>query len=119
MFFSNLAYAQEAGEMAERGGLQMIFGNPMILIVLFFVILYFLMIRPQQKRQKQLNETLNSLKAGDRVMTTAGIYGTIDSVLDGQTFMLTIANGVKIQIARAAVASKLDVNTMPTMSEKR
>ncbi len=120
MLFSSLAYAQEAAPaVAEPSRMQSILGNPMILIVVFFVILYFLMIRPQQKRQKQLNETLNALKAGDRVMTTSGIYGTIDSIVDGQTFMLTIASGVKIQIARAAVASRLDANPMPTMSEKK
>ena len=113
MLFSNLAYAQGL----EGFNPQMIFGNPIILIVVFIGIFYFLMIRPQQKRQKKLNETLNALKAGDRVVTTSGIYGTIDSVLDGQNFMLTIANGVKIQIMRAAIASKVD--TTPTMSERK
>jgi len=115
MFFSNLAYAQDVGGINP----QAIFGNPIVLIIVFIGIFYFLMIRPQQKRQKKLNETLNSLKAGDRVMTTSGIYGTIDSVVDGQNFILTIASGVKIQIVRAAIASKVDTNPMPIMSEKK
>ena len=115
MFFVESAYAQ--GVEGSKTFLQQFAGNPLILIVVFFVILYFLMIRPQQKRQKKLNETINALKAGDRVMMTCGIYGTIDSVIDAQAFVLTIASGVKIQIARAAIASKVDQT--PTMSDKR
>ncbi|MDR0454316.1 MAG: preprotein translocase subunit YajC [Deferribacteraceae bacterium] len=117
MFFLNSAYAQDVPPGVEGSLLHSVMGNPIILIVVFFAIFYFLMIRPQQKRQKQINETLNALKAGDRIMTTSGIYGTIDSVINEQTFMLTIASGVKIQIARVAVASKLDTNN--TMTEKK
>ena len=115
MFFVDTAYAQDVGEF----GVQTLFGNPMVLIIVFFVILYFLMIRPQQKRQKKLNETINALKSGDSVMLTCGIYGTIDSVIDPQTFMLTIASGVKVKIMRGAIAGKVDQNPMPTMSDKR
>ena len=132
MFFFNSAYAEEFVEsvtelpqgavqdVAEKAsGWQQYIQNPMFLIIIFFAILYFIMIRPQQKRQKKLNETINALKAGDRVMMTCGIYGTIDSVIDPQTFVLTIANGVKVQIARAAIASKTDQSSASTISDKR
>jgi preprotein translocase subunit YajC len=77
--------------------------------LLIFVVFYFLFIRPQQKeRQRVEQETktlLDSLKNGDKVVTTSGIYGTILSVRD-DTVQLRIADGVKIDILRTAVARR-------------
>jgi preprotein translocase subunit YajC len=70
---------------------------------LVFAILYFLMIRPANKKQKALQEMLKSLKNGDRIITTGGIYGTIAGITD-DIVQLRVANGVKIDVARSAIA---------------
>lgn len=72
-------------------------------IVLIFVIFYVLLIRPQQKRQRQLQETIASLKTGDKVITTGGVIGVITSV--GETsFEIRSANKTILEIARSSVA---------------
>jgi preprotein translocase subunit YajC len=71
--------------------------------VLMLVIFYFLLILPSQRRQKKLNEMLNALKSGDKVVTNGGIYGTIVGV-EGDALQLRIADQVRIKIARSAIA---------------
>lgn len=73
---------------------------PIFLIVGVF---YFLLIRPQQKRQRQLQETIASLKIGDRVVTTGGIIGVITTVRD-TSFIIRSADKSILEIARTAVA---------------
>ncbi len=70
-----------------------------------FAIMYFLVIMPQQRQRKKVQEMLAALKTGDKVITNGGIYGTINGI-DGDTFILKIATDpqVKIRIARAAIA---------------
>ena len=68
-----------------------------------FGIMYFLVIMPQQKQRKKMAEMLAAVKNGDKVVTTSGIYGTINGI-DGDTFILKVADNVKIRIARAAIA---------------
>lgn len=86
------------------GGSLIISLLPMFII---FAIFYLLIIRPQQKRQRQAQaereQMLNSLKAGDKVVTTGGIYGTIVSVRDN-TVQLRIAQSVSIEVLRSAIA---------------
>jgi preprotein translocase subunit YajC len=99
--FESIAYA--AGAPAG--------GNPIgafLPLILIFVIFYFLLIRPQQKRQKKHQEMLAALKAGDEIITSGGIHGKIDKVLDEQTFLVEIANGVKVTLSRSAVATKMN-----------
>ena len=72
-------------------------------IVLIIVIFYVLLIRPQQKRQRQLQETIASLKTGDRVITTGGIIGVITAVRD-TSFMIRSADKTILEIARTAIA---------------
>jgi preprotein translocase subunit YajC len=67
------------------------------------VIFYFLLIRPQQKRQKQHQQLMANLKTGDRVVTSSGIHGLIANVKD-TTFLLKVADNVKIEIDKSAVA---------------
>lgn len=76
-------------------------------MVAVFVIMYFLVIRPQNKRQKQLQEMVSNLKTGDRVVTNGGIHGQVSNVKDGQTLVLKIADNVKIEIEKSAVATIL------------
>jgi preprotein translocase subunit YajC len=73
---------------------------PILLIVAVF---YFLLIRPQQKRQRQLQETIASLKIGDRVVTTGGVIGVIKTVRD-TSFLILSADKSMLEIARSAVA---------------
>ncbi len=72
-------------------------------IILIFVIFYFLLIRPQQKRQKEHQRMLESLKKGDRVVTSGGIYGTVVGVKDN-IIVLKIADNVKVEFAKSAVS---------------
>jgi len=69
-----------------------------------FVIFYFLLIRPQQKRQKEHQQLLSNLKTGDKVITTSGIHGLIANVKD-TTFLVKIADNVKIEVDKNAIAS--------------
>jgi preprotein translocase subunit YajC len=83
-----------------QGGLVQLF-FPFILVVGIF---YLLIIRPMRTRQKNLENLIGGLKNGDKVITTGGIYGTISGVRDN-TFVLKVADQVKMEIAKNAVAS--------------
>ena len=72
-------------------------------IVLIIAVFYFLLIRPQQKRQRQLQETVASLKIGDRVITTGGIIGVITTVRE-TSFLIRSADKSILEIARSAIA---------------
>ena len=75
----------------------------MLPIVLIIAVFYFLLIRPQQKRQRQLQETISTLKIGDRVVTTGGIIGVITTVRD-TSFIIRSADKSILEIARSAIA---------------
>jgi len=87
----------------QGGGVTGGFGGFLIPLALMFGIMYFLVILPQQRQRKKVQEMLAAVKNGDKVITTAGIYGTING-MDGDTVILKIADNVKIRIARAAIA---------------
>jgi preprotein translocase subunit YajC len=72
---------------------------PMVLILVVF---YFIMYRPAQNQRKRVNEMLNNLKVGDKVITNGGIYGTIAG-LEDDAVQLRIAEQVKVKIARSAI----------------
>jgi preprotein translocase subunit YajC len=72
-------------------------------ILLIIAVFYFLLIRPQQKRQRQLQETIATLKIGDRVVTTGGIIGVITTVRD-TSFLIRSADKSILEIARSAIA---------------
>ena len=78
-------------------------GGFLIPLMLMFGIMYFLVILPQQRQRKKVQEMLRAIKNGDKVITTSGIYGTING-MDGDTIILKIADNVKIRVARAAIA---------------
>ena len=79
----------------------------LILLPLFFLVFYFLLIRPQQKKMKEHADLVNSLEPGDDVLTTGGVYGTI-ATIDGQIMELEIADGVVVRMQRAAVAELIE-----------
>jgi preprotein translocase subunit YajC len=69
------------------------------------VIFYFLIIRPQTKRQKELQALVSALKTGDKVVTSGGIHGIIANVKEGNTLILKIADNVKIEVDKNAIAT--------------
>jgi len=101
-YLGSLAFLQGGG--SATGGL-----IGLLPFILIFVIFYFLLIRPQQKRQRQAQQErdtmLKALKAGDKVVTTGGIYGTIVAVREkDDTVQLRIAQSVSVEAERSAVA---------------
>jgi preprotein translocase subunit YajC len=83
----------------QGGGL----GVTLLPMILIFGVFYVLLIRPQQKKQRQLQATIAELKAGDKVVTTGGIIGTITTVRD-TSFLIRSADKTILEIARSAVA---------------
>jgi preprotein translocase subunit YajC len=81
------------------------FGGFLIPLGLMFAIMYFMVIMPQQRQRKKVQEMLSAIKAGDKIVTSGGIYGTINGI-DGDSVILKISSEpqVKIRIARAAIA---------------
>ncbi|XBQ10594.1 MAG: preprotein translocase subunit YajC [Salinarimonas sp.] len=91
------AYAQAAGAGGGDIFLQLV---PFILI---FVIMWFLIIRPQQKRVKAHQEMVKSLRRGDNVVTSGGLVGKISKVVDDGEIEVEIADGVRVRVVRAMV----------------
>jgi len=99
---------QAGGQGGQAGGIA-----GFLPIIILFVIFYFLLIRPQQKKAKEHREMISNLKKGVRIITSGGIYGTIIS-LDETSIGLEIAEKVKIKITRgnvAAIASEINTNS--------
>ncbi len=99
--FISPAWAQGAG----GGGLDGLGG--LLPLVLIFVVFYFLLIRPQQKKAKQHREVLANLRRGDRIVTNGGLLGTITRVPNDTELMVEIADGVKVRVLRGMVAESL------------
>lgn len=76
-------------------------------LIFIGVIFYFLLIRPQQKQRKEQQKLIESLRSGDKVVTSGGIHGLITNVKE-RTVLLKVADNVKIEIDRASVASVLE-----------
>ena len=77
----------------------------MLLPLLLIPVLYLVMIRPQQKKQKQWQQMLGSIKAGDRVTTAGGIRGIIISIKDDVIIIKVAPDGIKMEVAKTAIAS--------------
>ncbi|MGL1862339.1 MAG: preprotein translocase subunit YajC [Pseudodesulfovibrio sp.] len=106
MFFNSIAHAMAPPSGGgEAGGLGGIISGPLPMLVLMFAIFYFLLIRPQQKKQKTHKAMLNDLGKGDKVWTNGGILGTITNI-DGDNLTIEIAQGVNVVIKRGFVADK-------------
>lgn len=92
------AAAQAAG---GPGGLTVLFANVFPFVAMILV-LYFIAIRPQQKRQAEMRKMLENLKKGDRVVTQAGIHGTVVGI-DGDIAVLRVGENVKIEFSKSAI----------------
>ena len=99
------AFAQTAPAAAAEGGMQSSLMS-MLPLVLMFVVLYFVMIRPQMKRQKEHRTMVEALAKGDEVATAGGLLGRVTKLGDGM-LGLEIANGVEVQVQRSAVVQVL------------
>lgn len=77
----------------------------MLPLLLFLPLLYMLMIRPQQKKQKQWQQMLNDIKSGDRITTAGGIRGTIISLKDDSIVIRVPPDNLKLEVAKSAIAS--------------
>jgi preprotein translocase subunit YajC len=80
--------------------------STLIMFALIIGIFYFMILRPQQKRQKDRQKLLESLKKGDKVVTAAGVYGTIAG-LDDKTALVQVADNVKLKFERSAITTVL------------
>ena len=78
---------------------------PMLLPLLLIPVLYLVMIRPQQKRQKQWQAMLSGIKPGDRITTAGGIRGIILSIKDDAVIIKVAPDGIKMEVAKSAIAS--------------
>ena len=91
------AFAQASG---GAGGL-----SSLLPFLLIFVVFYFFLIRPQQKRAKEHREMVNNVKRGDKIVTSGGLTGTVVKVVDdSDTVEVEIAKDVKVQVVRAMIA---------------
>ena len=70
-------------------------------LILIFVIFYFFLIRPQQKKVKEHKKMVESLKRGDKVITTGGIVGSIERIIDDDKVEVSISDDVKVEVVRA------------------
>ena len=109
----SIAYAMGQGG-AGQGGAG--FGG-FIPLILMFVIFYFLLIRPQQKRTKEHRQMIAELKKGDRIVTSGGIHGRITG-LDDQTLTVEIADKVRVKVARSNVGGKIGGATQAEPQKK-
>ena len=82
---------------AQGSGLSM-----WIMLALIFVVMWFFMIRPQRKQQKELQNFRDSLKKGDKVVTVGGIYGTVDEIKEGSV-LIVVDKDVKIRVSKNAL----------------
>lgn len=101
----SIAYAMApSGGQGEPSGGPAAFLIQMLPLILIFVIFYFLLIRPQQKKQKELKRLLGDLKKGDKVITTGGMYGTIEYLSQSTVTLRVAPDNVKIKMSRSAIA---------------
>ena len=102
MNFTTVLLQQQSG-----GGMSMI-----IMMVAIFAIMYFFMIRPQNKKQKEIQKFRNSIVPGTDVVTAGGIYGKVKEVNDADnTLMIEVASGVNIKIAKNSVYASVPTDT--------
>lgn len=102
---NSLLYAGAMG-----GSQQAQAGNPLLSLLpflLIILIMYFLMIRPQAKKQREKAKMLQELQPGDEIVTIGGVYGKIEGVKDKNILIVKIAKDVKIYLSRSAVADKV------------
>jgi len=99
--FISPAYAQGTGMMDQSALIQFL---PLVLI---FVVFYFLLIRPQQQKQKDHRAMIGALRRGDKIVTGGGVLGTVSKVVGPEEVEVDIASGVRVRVLRGTIASVL------------
>ncbi|MDD5644352.1 MAG: preprotein translocase subunit YajC [bacterium] len=89
----------------------------LLMVGVLFAIFYFLLIRPQKKQQEKHKQMVESLKKGDKVITTGGIYGVIANVKD-KTFIIKVDDNTKIEVARSCISTILVKKDQPDSPEE-
>ncbi|MDR2728538.1 MAG: preprotein translocase subunit YajC [Chitinispirillales bacterium] len=108
--FSLPVIAQDHGEAVPAPSPGLFGGNFMFIMIAMFVIIYFLMIRPEQKKQKERQKMLSALKKGDKILTIGGIVALITNVKD-TTYIVKTGEGSVLEITKSAVSSVLNNDT--------
>jgi preprotein translocase subunit YajC len=106
---TELAYAMGQQPGGGQGGTLMSF----LPIILIFVVFYFLLIRPQQKRAKEHRALLSNVKVGDQILTNGGIYGKITGIKD-DILTVEISDKVRVKVSRGSVAGVVKTDVMKT-----
>jgi len=106
LFFPDVAWAMAPGQGGGAGGSQLM--PTLVMFGAMFAIFYFLMIRPQQKQKQERERMLSAIKRGDKVVTTSGMFGTVTNLND-KTVVLRVADQVKLEFERSAVARVVEV----------
>ena len=110
---SELFSVAQAAPVPTGGALK----DMMIPMVIVFAIFYFMLLRPQQRKEKDRKKMIDDLKTGTRVLFSGGIMGTVTNVKD-HTFIIKIADGVKVEVARGAVSRILEKGEKPVENTK-
>ena len=103
------------GQGDQKGGAS----STLIMMGLMILVFWMFMIRPQAKKAKKQKEFINNLQKGDKVVTTAGIHGTVNKVNDDGTLMLEVSPGSYIKIERAALSMEWTANINKPAAEKK
>jgi preprotein translocase subunit YajC len=101
---SDIAYAMGPAAQPGQGGGPAAMFTSFLPLILIFVIFYFLLIRPQQKRAKEHKQMIDDLKPGDKVITSGGIYAVVEKVASN-TVTLKISENVKVKFGKGYIAS--------------
>jgi preprotein translocase subunit YajC len=80
-------------------------GSGFFLLIIAFGFLYFMLVRPQRRKQQQTQKMLSALKRGDEVVTAGGIYGTVTDLPDDETVLVEIAPDLRVRVARRAIGA--------------
>jgi preprotein translocase subunit YajC len=109
--FISPAFAQGAGG-GDMGAL-----GSFLPLILIFVVFYFLLIRPQQKKQKAHREMLGALHRGDKIVTAGGLVGTVTKILSDTELTVEISEGVKVRVMRGMVSDVIAKTEARTSSD--
>jgi len=105
MLHALLAQAQSPAPTGPGGGI-----GVFVPFIFIFIIMYFVMFRPQKKRQEQQQKLISTLKTGDRVVTNGGIHGLISNVKE-TTVIVKVADNVKIEMEKSAITTVLSTQS--------
>lgn len=105
----NVSFPLVGQASAPAGGMDALLSGPWLLLPIMIAMFYFMIIRPQQRKEKERRKMLDEVKSGDRVMFSGGILGTVANTRES-ILVIKIADNVKIEVARGAVLKVMDKN---------